>query len=282
MILNMNNPDDSKHFNMLQKGKGIKLISKYLPHLSVHKQLYVVNTIEEWNQIKDKLPETVTIRTDSKNGMPIPNIGGITRLKKDVDEYFERAMKIEEEPYFLCMELEEGTGERIDTLGGFLIDATMGGNVHIGYTGPCFDCRELTKGKAEHETWTIPWKDILFVKGTNHRKWHIQTINQEAYTQTAIERIKFLVYEYPERRYEIIEKMPSNYTLIKSDIIENLINQVMVPLYDRKEELLKDGLEKFDVEVNVLKNGRLVPFEICRPERFIIKKQEKENDNGTR
>lgn len=274
MILDINNPNDTAFFNQLQKGKGIKLIKKYLPHLLVHKKVYVVNTIEEWNQIKDKLPDIVTVRTDNKNGMPIPLIGGTTRPKEHVEEYFREAMEVEKEPYFLCMELEKGTGERVDTKGGFLIDATMGGNVYIGHTGQEFDCRELTKGKVEHETWIIPWDEILFFKSSNHIKYHVNTISQEAYKESAIERMKFLIKEYPSRKDEIIEKMPKKYEPIKPYLLESLIDQVLVPLYERKKELLGDGLEKFDVELNILEDGRLIPMEICRPERFIIRKRE--------
>lgn len=274
MILNMDNPQDQRYFSTLQKGRGIQLISKYLPKLLVQKQVYAVNTIEEWNQIKDKLPEIVTIRVDNKNGNSIPLIGGVTCPKDKVENYFKEAMKKEREPYFLCMEFEEGTNERVDTQGAFLLDVTIGGNVHIGHTGLCFDCRELTKGKAEHETWTIPWDEILFMKSSNHRKYHIQTISQKGYRDSAIERMQFLIKEYPERKEEIINKMPKQYSPIKPYILENLIEQVLVPLYSQRSELLSDGLEKFDVELNILKDGRLVPMEICRPERFIVKKQE--------
>lgn len=172
----------------MQKGRGIKLISKYLPKLLVHKQVYSINTLEEWQQIKNRLPEIVTIRVDSLNGMPIPKKGGTTRNKENAEQYFEEVRKIEKNPYFLCMELEEGTNERVDIAGGFCIDANMGGMVHIGHTGKCFDCRELTKGKAEHETWAIKWNELSCITSKNHRRYHMQTISQEEYRATAISR----------------------------------------------------------------------------------------------
>lgn len=55
-----------------------------------------------------------------------------------------------------------------------------------------------------------------------------------------------------------------------------------VPLYNQKNQSLRGGLTKFDVEINVLKSGRLVPFEIYRPERFIVEKQKNNEENGTR
>jgi hypothetical protein len=276
MIIDMNNPKDQQKINQLQKASGVKLIQKYLPHLCVQKQVFSVNTIEEWRQIKDKLPQTVTIRTDNRIGNPIPEMAGITCEKEKVEEYMKEALGKEKEPYFLCMELEENTGERINTKGGFLIDATMGGTVKIEHTGPMFDCRELTKGKAAHETWEIPWEDVLFMKGSNHRKWHLKTISQEAYRDTAVERMIYLIGKYKERKQEIMEKMPAKYKEIDPRIMEKLINEVIIPMWLRKEELLKDGLEKFDVELNILANNRFVPFEICRPERFIYQAKKKE------
>lgn len=277
MILDMNNPEHTIHFNRLQKGRGIKLISKYLPNLLVHKQVYSINTLEEWQQIKHRLPEIVTIRTDNLAGMPIPETGGITRNKENVEQYFEETRKKEQNPYFLCMEFEEGTNERVDTAGGFVIDANICGMVYIGHTGMCFDCRELTKGKAEHETWKIAWDEISCMTSKNHRRFHVQTISQEVYRATTIERMKFLIKEYPERKDEIIEKMPKKYQEVEPRIMDNLIEEVLIPLALRKQELLQDGLDKFDVELNILKNGRLVPMEICRPERFRVYKKDKES-----
>ncbi len=272
MILDIKNPKDTPYFKQLQKASGISLISEYLPHLSFMKQLYVVNTIEEWKQIQDKLPELVTVRVDAKNGMQIPKTGGTTRVKSKVEDFLNDAIKKEEEPYFLCMEFEKGTNERINTKGGFMIDATINGDVNISHTGNCFDCRELSKGKAEHEGWKLKWDEIPFMTAYNAYKWRINTISQEEYKNTAIERMQFLISEFPERKDEIIKKMPKSHEPASKYILDSLIEEVLMPLYSRASDLKKDGLNKFDVELNVLADGRLVPMEICRPERFITEK----------
>lgn len=44
--------------------------------------------------------------------------------------------------------------------------------------------------------------------------------------------------------------------------------QVIFPLWLQHEQLLRDGLGSFGVEVNVVGNGTLVPMEIEVPDRF--------------
>lgn len=277
MILNIDNPKDSIYFNMLQKARGVKLIKKYLPHLYVHKQFYVVNTVEEWEQIKDNFQGMVTVRTDNRLGCPIPKTQGITRKKEYVSEYIKRIIEVEKNPSFLCMKLEEGTAERVDTLGGVVIDATIGGQVYIDYIGPCFDCREITKGIGAMQSFCVPWDKLLLFKESNIL---LKKINEQEYRDIAIKRMEFLIREYPERRYEIIQKMPNKFKGISPKIMDDVAKQVLEPLYMKKRELLQDGLNKFDVELNISKNGRIIPMEICRPERFLTKKLKEEKDEA--
>ena len=46
------------------------------------------------------------------------------------------------------------------------------------------------------------------------------------------------------------------------------MDKVIFPLYIRHEELSRDGMNHLGVELNVVQDGRLVPFEIDVPERF--------------
>lgn len=279
-MLDVLEPVNKREIRQLQKAGGIYLIKKYLPDLCRHKKVFSINSMEEWEKIKNRLPEIVTVRIDSKLGEPIPKIGGTTRTKDKVPEYMKEGMQKIENPSFLCMELEKGSGERVDTKGGCVIDATMGGRVYIGYTGQCFDCRELTKGKAEHETWELSWNDIPFVKPGTENKYHTHTISQQGYRNTAVERMMFLIKEYPERKKEIISKMPKYYEKVNSSIITDIFQKVLVPMWLQKEELLKDGLTKFDIEMNILADGIIVPMEICRPERFKVKGKEEKKDGA--
>ena len=127
------------------------------------------------------------------------------------------------------------------------------------------------------QSFCVPWDKLLLFKESNIL---LKKINEQEYRDIAIKRMEFLIREYPERRYEIILKMPNKFEGISPKIMDDVAKQVLEPLYMKKRELLQDGLNKFDVELNISKNGRIIPMEICRPERFLTKKLKEEKDEA--
>lgn len=137
MILNMYDTKDETLIGGLKKCEGIKLIRKYLPAIDANIQGYIINTLDEWYQIKDKFPDIVTLRTDSKViDKGLLAIHGATRNKDDIDSYIIDVSNKLKSPYFICLELEPGSNERIYTKGGFLIEMKMFEDIKIGYVGP--------------------------------------------------------------------------------------------------------------------------------------------------
>jgi len=64
---------------------------------------------------------------------------------------------------------------------------------------------------------------------------------------------------------------PKRYlTGIDLELFEKMQKEVLIPLWERQEELAADGLNVFGVELNVVENNRLVPFEIEAPENFKV------------
>lgn len=51
-------------------------------------------------------------------------------------------------------------------------------------------------------------------------------------------------------------------------IFRDVREQVIFPLWLQHEQLLRDGLGNFGVEVNIVEDGTLVPMEIEVPDRF--------------
>ena len=100
------------------------------------------------------------------------------------------------------------------------------------------------------------------------RKYKSYEVTQTEYVETAKERLLFLIHAFPERKDEILQTMPNEYTPISPQIMRDLLNQVVFPLWMQQEQLLRNGLGKFGVEINIVKDGTLVPFEIAVPERF--------------
>lgn len=271
MIVNMYDPKDEVYINKLKKSRGIKLISKYLSHIDVNKQCYIVNSLEEWQQIKDKFPDIVTCRTDTEIGTDIPNIHGTTSEKDNIDDYIIKNSQKVDNPSFICIELEPGSNERIYTKGGFLLNFDLDDSIKIGYVGPGFDCGECCKGLAEHETWVIPWKKSEVYRKDAIDRYRIGKIKQIPYADTAITRMVFLIGEYKDRMREIIKVFPKRYVGIDPKLFYKLQKDVIIPLWEKQEELKENGLFKFGVELNVVDDNKLVPFEIEMPDIFKTK-----------
>lgn len=174
------------------------------------------------------------------------------------------------------------------------------------YVGPSFDCRELCKGKASHEAWYIPWNEVPFLKESSMGKYKVGEISEVGYKASAEERCSFLmetflkeylmkhhqiddveqvdskltanerqalVDAYEAKAKEILAVMPHRYKGINRQILRDVISQVIFPLYDQRGTLVRDGLKHFGVELNVVKDGTLVPLELSVGERFVQKVQ---------
>lgn len=278
MILDLSKKEHLPMINMYKKCKGIALVDKYLPKLSPLNKMYVINSLEDWEKVEHEFPvQMMTARCDCPKGVngKLPN--GQTFNRDRVRGYIEEVKSAVPDAVIILEDMKSGSNERIHTQGGVNLDIQIGDHVYIDYVGPGFDCRELCTGKAAHETWNIPWNEVPFLKDSAITKYKTSEISQEEYVETAKERILFLIKAFPDRKEEILQTMPKRYNGISRQIFRDVREQVIFPLWLQHEQLLRDGLGSFGVEVNVVEDGTLVPMEIEVPDRF-----KNENDKGER
>ena len=278
MILDLSKKEHLPMINMYKKCKGIALVDKYLPKLSPLNKMYVINSLEDWEKVEHEFPvQMMTARCDCPKGVngKLPN--GQTFNRDRVRGYIEEVKSAVPDAVIILEDMKSGSNERIHTQGGVNLDIQIGDHVYIDYVGPGFDCRELCTGKAAHETWNIPWNEVPFLKDSEITKYKTSEISQEEYVETAKERILFLIKAFPDRKDEILQTMPKRYNGISRQIFRDVREQVIFPLWLQHEQLLRDGLGSFGVEVNVVEDGTLVPMEIEVPDRFKNK-----NDKGER
>ena len=276
MILDLSKKEHLPMINMYKKCKGIALVDKYLPKLSPLNKMYVINSLEDWEKVEHEFPvQMMTARCDCPKGVngKLPN--GQTFNRDRVRGYIEEVKSAVPDAVIILEDMKSGSNERIHTQGGVNLDIQIGDHVYIDYVGPGFDCRELCTGKAAHETWNIPWNEVPFLKDSAITKYKTSEISQEEYVETAKERILFLIKAFPDRKEEILQTMPKRYNGISRQIFRDVREQVIFPLWLQHEQLLRDGLGSFGVEVNVVEDGTLVPMEIEVPDRFKNK-----NKNG--
>lgn len=156
--------------------------------------------------------------------------------------------------------------------------------------------------------WCIPWDEVPFLKESSIGKYKIGEISQAGYKASAEERCSFLMgtflkeyligkhkidsmsqvdsnlspqdkqalFEaYVTKKKQILAVMPNGYKGVKRQILRDVIDQVIFPLYDQREMLARNGLKHFGVEMNVIQDGTLVPLELSIGARFIQKGSEK-------
>mgnify|MGYP004522623355 FL=1 len=274
MILDLNRKEHLPMINTYKKCKGIALVDKYLPKLSPLNKMYIINSMEDWEKVENEFPiQMMTARCDCPKGIngKLPN--GQTFNRNRVRGYIEEVKSAVPDAVIILEDMKSGSNERIHTQGGVNLDIQIGDHVYMDYVGPGFDCRELCIGKAVHETWNIPWEEVPFMKDSAIQKYKTMEVSQREYIETAKERALFLIKAFPDRKDEILETIPKRYNGISRQIFRDVREQVIFPLWLQHEQLSKDGLRSFGVEVNIVEDGTLVPMEIQVPDRF----KEKEN-----
>lgn len=269
MILDISKKEHKPLINKYKKCVGIALVDKYLPDLSPLNKMYVIDNEEEWERVKDQFPiDAMTVRCDCPRGIDGKLPEGQTFHRDRVNQYIRDVKKLVPDAVIILEDLKLGTNERIHTKGGFNLDIKIGDWVYIDYVGPCFDCGLLSKGKGSHESWIIPWDEVPFIDDSAMYKYKRGEINQLQYDETVKIRMDFLFDAYPDKKDEIIKSMPTTYRGIEKSVFMDLRDTVIFPLYIRQEELLRDGMSHFGVEINVVKDGSMVPFEIVDSSRF--------------
>lgn len=274
MILDLNKKEHLPMINTYKKCKGIALVDKYLPKLSPLNKMYVINSMEDWEKVENEFPiQMMTARCDCPKGIngKLPN--GQTFNRDRVRGYIKEVKSAVPDAVIILEDMKSGSNERIHTQGGVNLDIQIGDHVYMDYVGPGFDCRELCIGKTVHETWNIPWEEVPFMKDSAIQKYKTMEVSQREYIETAKERALFLIKAFPDRKDEILETIPKRYNGISRQIFRDVREQVIFPLWLQHEQLSKDGLRSFGVEVNIVEDGTLVPMEIQVPDRF----KEKEN-----
>lgn len=272
MILDLSKKEHIPIINTYKKCKGISSVNKYFPNLSPINKMYVINDLEDWEKVESEFPaEMMTVRCDCKKGVNGKLPSGQTFNRDRVRGYIEKIKSAVPDAVIILEDLKEGSNERIHTQGGVNLDIKIGEYIYMDYVGPSFDCRELCTGKAAHESWNIPWDEVPFMNDSAIKKYKIYDISQEEYIETAKERMRFLIDAFPDRKDEIFETMPKKYEGINRQLFRDVREQIIFPIYLNHEMFSRDGLRSFGVEINVVEDGSLVPFEIEVPERFTNK-----------
>lgn len=70
MLYEMSKPSDQKFIEQYGKAYGTVLLHKWLPDISRTKNLFVIDSLEDFKKIENELPEVFSCRADAKTGSP--------------------------------------------------------------------------------------------------------------------------------------------------------------------------------------------------------------------
>ena len=208
----------------------------------------------------------------------IYGIQGDIVSKEAVKDYIRRVKEYNSNGVVLCIDTEEETRDNINTNGAFNVYLEMKDKAYIDFLGKGFDVGGITRGKENHEAWSIDWEDILFVTPRNMNQYRNYMISDSEYINTAKRRLQSLL-DKGYKREEIKGIIPKSYSPMSLSIKEMILDEILVPLYSKQDELIRSGLKSFGVQGMII-GDRLFPVEFNRRERFAKKEFfEKLNDN---
>lgn len=270
MLYDLGNPTDIPYIKQYGKAYGTVLLREWLPKISRTRNLFVLDSYDDFMQIKDKLPDMFIIRADAKIGeQPTLGVEGNFVRKDQVKDYILRVKQSNPNGATLCLDQEDGTREKVRTDGAFNVYLEIGQKVYIDYLGKGFDMGGITKGRENHESWSFNWNDVLFVTPYNMNKYGHSITSQENYLESARRRLRQLLDLGYSREY-IKGKVPKVYSPMPYSIKERLLDDILLPLYEKRVNLEKDGLKSFGVQGTIV-DGELCPIEFNRPERFKVR-----------
>ncbi len=230
------------------KASGIMLLDKYLPELNPWKNLEIIQDIEDWKNVNKNYPERFMCRTDNRLGDKTVRVRGLSGKKEDIASTIEEIKKQSENAVILIMENKFPNIPRHRMNGGFTVAVNLYENIIMELVGKGFDSSEITREKAVHERYVIPWSEVLFIKNKKDLLKNSiidkYIVSDEDYKKSRQDRITVLE-NFHEDVEEIKESLPENYINISETTIESLLKNIVFPLYCKTRRVVSRWIEKF-------------------------------------
>lgn len=277
-MLDGNKINDINEIAKYGKAKGYLLAKRY--KLPTYSNFYIVENEDEIQVLLDKYKEqnNFCMRADTAIGNVPIKVGGQNGNRVTIFEYMKQIMKKAEEAGTKGVAIIYWNNGKFcptyETDGCFYLDYRTGQELIIDYIGKGWDGSFLSHGSACHETYVIPWKDILFLDDTNRIRYRKQVVSTRQYNEQRIERINKLIKNGVSK--ETAEKsIPNNYRGINNDYFRQVVEKVVIPMYDRKD--LQRHYKEY-IPIAQIENGEVLVPEVILPERLKYKEIGEENE----
>lgn len=267
-MLNANKVTDIKEISKYGKAKGFLLAKRYkLPTFS---NFFIIESEDEIQELLDtyKAQNDFCMRSDTKIGNTPIGIDGQNGNRENIFEYMRKVrQKSNELGSSGVAIIYWNDGDFCPTYeieGSFYLDYRTQKELLIDYVGKGWDGSYLSHRSACHETYAIPWKDILFLDDNNRRQYRKKVVGQSEYDYLRASRINDLAKKGVPR--EIAENsIPYKYNEVNNEYFRQIINQVIIPMYDSKE--LQRYYKEY-IPIVQIENGKVIVPEVILPERL--------------
>ena len=266
--------DDIKEISKYGKAKGFLVAKRY--NLPTYSNFFILENEEDIKLLlgKFKNQNDFCMRSDTLVGNIPIDIAGKNGNRESIFEYMENIKRREKELGVSGVAIIYWNDGKFchsyETEGCFYLDYRTNKELYIDCVGKGWDGSSLSHGTACHETYVIPWEDILFFDDNNRGKYRKQIISESAYSELRRARIKDLNEKFGLSIEECESIIPSKYTGIKNEYFRQIINQIILPMYDSKD------LQKYYSEyipIAQIENGKVVVPEVILPERLRIREK---------
>ena len=267
-MLNANKITDIKEISKYGKAKGFLLAKRY--NLPTFSNFFIIENEVEVQALLDtyKNQNDFCMRSDAKIGDAPIGVGGQNGNRKTIFDFIkkvrEKSNELGSSGVAIIYWNEGDFCPTYKIEGTFYLDYRTQKELLIDYIGKGWDGSYLSHGSACHETYAIPWEDILFLNDNNIRKYRRQVVSQSAYEDLRTIRINELVKCGVSR--EVAEKsIPRVYNGINNEYFRQVINRVVVPMYDSRE--LQRYYKEY-IPIVQIENGKVIVPEVILPERL--------------
>lgn len=270
-MLDINKINDIKKISKYGKAKGYLLAKRY--NLPTYSNFFIVENEDEIQTLLDtyKNQENFYMRADTAIGNVPIAVKGQNGDRVTIFEYMRQIKKKAEELGIEGVAIIYWNNGKFcptyETEGCFYLDYRMKQDLIIDYIGKGWDGSCLSHGSACHETYVVPWEDIVFLDDNNRIRYRKQVVSQKQYNELRIERINELVKNKISR--ETAEKsIPYSYNGIENDYFRQVIDKVIIPMYDSKD--LQRHYKEY-IPIAQIENGKVLVPEVILPERLKYK-----------
>lgn len=277
-MLNANKVTDIKEICKYGKAKGFLLVKKYkLPTFS---NFFIVESEDEIQALLDTYKEQndFCMRSDVKVGDAPIGVGGQNGNRETIFDFIrkvrEKSNELGSSGAAIIYWNEGDFCPTYEIEGSFYLDYRTQKELFIDYIGKGWDGSYLSHGSACHETYAIPWEDILFLDDNNIRQYRKKVVGKSEYNDLRLIRINELIKKRVPR--EVAESsIPCVYKGINTEYFRQVINQVIVPMYDSKE--LQRYYKEY-IPIVQIENGKVIVPEVILPERLKEKEMREFNE----